>query len=396
MKIILLIKLYMSYYLNTIINRDLMSDTGASHFYYDVTVFNNSIDGSPVDLQFTESRTAPFLSDPSQFYVSIIRFHLDTVPSSLPLFIPQIQIGQSDVNKTVYSFTLKYKTFEKQTFVSFTPQNQFAVTPAAPTVKQDLSSEYYFMYSFSAVVDMFNAALLSCFNDLQTLVVAGSDTLPTEYCPWIQYDPSTSSMIINCDKLGYDSTLTNPIQVFFNAPTANLFASFQMVNLGFTGVTNGKNYKLVVHNDFETNVLELPDYNAIQIYEEYPAVSGWSPIKSVMFTSSSLPVEGTIVGVPKQYGIVNEGASSTSSNMSLPIITDFSISSTNGKDYYPSIDYVASGNYRMIDMFGHNSQSQLQLSVYWSDHYNNIYPLKLASQTSCNIKIMFRKKDLGI
>jgi hypothetical protein len=86
----------------------------------------------------------------------------------------------------------------------------------------------------------------------------------------------------------------------------------------------------------------------------------------------------------------------TSSNMSLPIITDFSISSTNGKDYFPAIDYVATGNYRMIDMFGHNSQSQLQLSVYWSDHFNNIYPLKMASQTSCDIKILFRKKSLGI
>jgi hypothetical protein len=375
-----------------------MTDTGANHLYYDVTVYNNSVGGAPIDLQFTESRTAPFLTDPSQYYVSIIRFHLDTVPSSLPLFIPQIQTGQSNVNLTVYSFTLKYKTFEKQTYVTFAPQNQFSSTPSAPTTKQDMSNDYYFMYSFSAVVDLFNAALSSCFDDLNDLVVAGSDALPTTYCPWIQYDPSTSSMIFNCDKLGYSQDLANPISIYFNTPTANLFASFQMTNMGFTGITNGKNYKLNVQNDFETNVLELPDYNAIQIYEEYPAVSGWSPIKSVIFTSSSLPVESTIVGVPKQFGALSgdSSVSSTSSNMSLPIITDFSISSTNGKDFYPAIDYVASGNYRMIDMFGHNAQTQLQLSVYWSDHYNNIYSFKLASQTSCNIKIMFRKKTLGI
>jgi hypothetical protein len=386
----------MSYYLNSIINDDLSSDTGASHLYYDVTVFNNSASGAPIDLQFTESRTAPFLQDPAQYYVSIIRFHLDTVPSSLPLFIPQIQTGQSDPDLTVYSFTLKYKTFEKQTYVTFAPQNEYSPTPSAPTLKQDLTSEYYFMYSFSSVIDMFNDALSSCFDDLKTLVEAGSDTLPTEYCPWIQYDPSSSSLIFNCDKLGYDVTLANPIGVYFNTPMANLFASFQMSNLGFTSVTNGKNYKLIIRNDFETNVLELPNYNAIQVYEEYPAVSGWSPIKSVIFTSSSLPVESTIVGVPKQFGSTGSSVNSTSSNMSLPIITDFSISSTNGKDYFPAIDYVATGNYRMIDMFGHNSQSQLQLSVYWSDHFNNIYPLKMASQTSCDIKILFRKKSLGI
>jgi hypothetical protein len=386
----------MSYYLNSIINNDLLSDTGASHLYYDVTVFNNSASGAPIDLQFTESRTAPFLQDPAQYYVSIIRFHLDTVPSSLPLFIPQIQTGQSDPDLTVYSFTLKYKTFEKQTYVKFAPQNEYSPTPSAPTLKQDLTSEYYFMYSFSSVIDMFNDTLSSCFDDLKTLVEAGSDTLPTEYCPWIQYDPSSSSLIFNCDKLGYDVTLTNPIGVYFNTPMANLFASFQMSNLGFTSVTNGKNYKLIIRNDFETNVLELPNYNAIQVYEEYPAVSGWSPIKSVIFTSSSLPVESTIVGVPKQFGSTGSSVNTTSSNMSLPIITDFSISSTNGKDYFPAIDYVATGNYRMIDMFGHNSQSQLQLSVYWSDHFNNIYPLKMASQTSCDIKILFRKKSLGI
>ena len=80
----------------------------------------------------------------------------------------------------------------------------------------------------------------------------------------------------------------------------------------------------------------------------------------------------------------------------MPIITDFKVALVSGKEYLPSVDYVASGLYRLVDLSGHQSQNTMQLSVYWSDIYNNLHPLNLCSGGSASIKMMFRKKSLGI
>jgi hypothetical protein len=377
-------------YLNQVIREDLRND-GPDHIYYDLTFYNKDIE--PKALEINENRTQSYVSDPNQWYVSIIRFHLDTSPSSLPLFIPEIQTGQSNVNLCSYSFTLKYKTYEAQTFVIYIPENEYSTLPQAPTISQDLNNEYYFLYSFSTVIDLLNNCLSSCFDDLKADVIAGSDTLPSDHPPWLQYD-YTNNLILNCDVLGYADNLENPIEIYMNVAMGKLLNGFQTINKGFgSSITNGKNYKLVVKNSYQSNVLELVDYNALQIFEEFASVNGWSPVKSIIFTSSNLPISSTIVGAPKSFNSAYN--SSTSQNKTLAILTDFSISNiTNGKDYLPSVNYVATGNYRLIPMFGHNSLQRLEISVYWSDHFGNIYPLKISYGCNFDMKLMFRKKDL--
>jgi|688.fasta_scaffold45837_4 hypothetical protein len=376
-------------YLTQIVRQDLLN-SGPDHQYYDITFYNKSTE--PKALEISENRTQPFIDDPSNYYLSIIRFHLDTSPSSLPLFIPEIQTGQSNVNLCTYSFTLKYKTFEKQTFVIYIPENEYSPIPNAPTTSQDLGSEYYFLYSFSTVIDLLNNCLSSCFDDLKDLVEAGSDTLPTNYPPWIQYD-FTNNLILNCDVLGYDSKLTNPIEIYMNIATGRLLNGFQTINKGFKNISNGKNYKLVITNSYQANILELTDYNSLQIFEEFPSVNGWSPVKSILFTSGNLPITGTITGAPTSYG--SSYSTSTSQNNSERILTDFSISNIiNGKDYLPSVNYVATGNYRLIPMEGRQSLHEIKITVKWMDHFGNCYPLKVSYGCNFDMKIMFRKKNI--
>jgi hypothetical protein len=381
-------------YLDSVVSYDMAKHDGPDHIYYDISIVNNSETSAPVPIQFTEMRNSAFLNDPDKYFASIIRFHVDTAPSSLPVFIPAIQTGQSDVNLTQYSYTLKYKTYEYQKYIEFVSQNTAESIPAAPTIKQDISNEYYYVHSFAYWVGLCNASLVECFDGLKALVLAGSDTMPTLYAPWIQYDPSSSSLIFNCDKSAYDESLTNPIEIYLNAPMANLFNSFQMICKGFSGIVNGKNYQLVVKNDFGTNVIELDNYDAIQLYEEYPSCGSWSPVASVVFTSSTLPVETTISGAPKTFGGLSNMANYSTNNV-MPIITDFRVALVTGKEYLPSIDYVAT-LYRLIDLSGHQAQNTMQISVYWSDVYNNLHPLNLCSGGSASIKMMFRKKSLGL
>jgi hypothetical protein len=166
-----------------------------------------------------------------------------------------------------------------------------------------------------------------------------------------------------------------------------------LVNKGFKNISNGKNYKLVITNSYQANILELTDYNSLQIFEEFPSVNGWSPVKSILFTSGNLPITGTITGAPTSYG--SSYSTSTSQNNSERILTDFSISNIiNGKDYLPSVNYVATGNYRLIPMEGRQSLHEIKITVKWMDHFGNCYPLKVSYGCNFDMKIMFRKKNI--
>ena len=82
-----------------------------SHVYADLDVINNDLasDISAPALRFEETRTSPYIEgDSADYLCSIIRFSIQT-GSSLPVFIPRIELGQEDVNKTVYAITLEIK-----------------------------------------------------------------------------------------------------------------------------------------------------------------------------------------------------------------------------------------------------------------------------------------------
>ena len=83
-----------------------------THIYVDLDILNNdqTTNDDPPHLRFEETRNAPFVDgDTKDYFCSIIRFSLQT-GNSLPIFIPRIQTGQADANKTVYSVSLQPHT----------------------------------------------------------------------------------------------------------------------------------------------------------------------------------------------------------------------------------------------------------------------------------------------
>jgi hypothetical protein len=85
--------------------------------YLDLDVINNadpSVDDDPPILRFEEIRTSPFVQNTGEYFLSIIRFSLQT-GSILPVFIPRIQTGQSDVNLTVYIISLVFRATSTST-----------------------------------------------------------------------------------------------------------------------------------------------------------------------------------------------------------------------------------------------------------------------------------------
>jgi hypothetical protein len=230
---------------------------------------------------------------------------------------------------------------------------------------------------------------------LKALVIAGSDSLPSAYAPWLAFDTTNSEVIFNCDVAGYEQGLSNPINIYLNTVCNNLFSSFESHRVSYSNDCNGMNELLVVRNANGTNVIELTDYSAIQCYQDYSCTVNWNCIQSIVICSSTLPINGSLQCAPKVFGqpsnLVNQ-----SGNVNLPIISDFIVALDSGKEYQPAVDYVPTGQYRLVDLSGHSEISTISLELYYQDRYGNLHQLLLGSNCNSNIKIMFRKKYLGV
>lgn len=365
------------------------------HIYYDLDIINNDTTGlnPPQVLRFTEIRNSPYLMSPENYFVSVARFQIQT--PSLPVWIPQAQIGQADPNLLIYSFTLKYKTYEYQQYVNFVPTDLSQPTPAPPITFQDLETAYYFVYTYQQAISMFNTALASAVSGLNALVVAGGDVLPSTNAPFFEFDPNALLFILDADEAGYSNSLANPIKLFCNAPCFTLFSTFQAIYYGYANIVNGKNFQFVIKNINGTNELTLPTYTALQMYQEESTSALWCPIQSLVFTTALLPVSPELIAVPKVFNsdsnLFNTGNNANISNT----LTDFIVPFEPNNTYKPNIVYTPNGEYRLMDLNGASPLSALEMSVFWKDVFGTLHPFYLNSGCSASIKIMFRRKDFN-
>ena len=74
------------------------SDIQPFHIYYDMNIINNdsSFPAQPVRFNYKETRSNYFLKSPQDYFMSIVRFNLQT--PSLPVFIPQINLNPNAVS----------------------------------------------------------------------------------------------------------------------------------------------------------------------------------------------------------------------------------------------------------------------------------------------------------
>lgn len=158
-----------------------------------------------------------------------------------------------------------------------------------------------------------------------------------------------------------------------------LYISLTANNINNTPVssaTNWKNYVIGFTGGFAQN-------GYLQMQQEFNTLPNWNDFQSLIFTSASLGANPEIVAALDQGG---------SSNYR-PVLTDFQPLVTNGPDARGSLQYFPQGPYRMFNLNGTTPLNKMDLQVYWSDNYRNIYPLTLSAHNQATVKIMFRRKD---
>ena len=162
--------------------------------YYNADIVADAYDvnqlglGKDPAIRFQETRSTPLITDISKYMFSIIRFTMDGAGKDLPLFIPNINDTQADVNLTSYSVTYDYtvyylhpqtgansqRTFTARRFVNYQPETVNAPLPNPPDTVilpeqiyagQDLRGNYYYVYTYQHWVDLVNVAFAGCWND---------------------------------------------------------------------------------------------------------------------------------------------------------------------------------------------------------------------------------------
>jgi len=379
-------------------NHSTLSDK-YDHNYLDLSIINNDTTGTnpPINLVFNETRNSPYLYNPSEYYMSIVRFSLDT--PSLPVFIPQVELKQTDVNKTIYSFSMTYKTYTYQQYISWIPQDLTQPLPNAPLDVQDFTSEYYFCFNHSHWIRCINTAIVNCFNGLKALVVAGGDVLPTNNSPFMSYESPSSITSLYFDKAGFDSSLTNPISFYMNSPLYTLFSSYDVYYLGYQNVANGLNYKFNVYSKNGLNEVPITNpssYTALKMVQEYNTTALWNPVQTLVFTSALMPVAPSMVGLPKVWNSYADLLGNGVNNNLSPIMTDLEVQMTTGNDYKPNVLYNPLAEYRLLDLLSNSPVNAIEISCFWKTQFGNLIPFKLLSGCSASIKILFRKKSVGV
>lgn len=401
--------------------------------YYNASIVNGrtSQGGSNTDpvVSFNETREAPILKDASKYEMSIVRFTADGVGLDLPMFIPRIEVGQADINKTEYVVSLQavsslgtiYTPNTNATFgggvvvpnaqqsLIWTTEDDDAIVPSAPTTEQDLNGRYYYCNNFQTFVDMFNTAVETAWGALNTAIGGGG---LTTQAPVLKFNPATKRFSLLCDSEGMGQfsngsgssarQATERLRIFVNSDLWGLLSHFNHKFNGGDVAMEQMSYELLpifdgssftpIYNNADPQVAQVL---AIEMEQEYPSIDTlWSPISAIVFTTSLLPIVNEYTGQPLAFGDSNDVSSGTTANEFTPIITDISLPTTSPADYKGFLEYVPSAEYRMMSLSNSAGEiKNIDIRVYWRDRLTNtLNPIRLYPQSSIAVKIMFRRK----
>jgi hypothetical protein len=324
---------------------------------------------------------------------------------------------------------------------------------------QDLSSRYYWVYTYQHMVDLVNQTLtqahLNIYNEFAIQWAATGTVDPFPYptfasfqavvnTPQMVFNPDNHRFRIYGDSDGFGQRITafTPVapgvtgpltapqfRLFFNSNMYGLFSNFNNTfyetpllpgfNLVPTSIPVNAGYtnEILFTNKFYQNVADyrIPPFAGVAplgyvpIAEQKPYWvaeqdyasddSLWSPIGSIVFTSTLLPIKTEATGQPLVLGNGNLGFSSaTSQNAFQPIITDIALDTSQpggASEYRTFVSYAPTAEYRLADLSPSRQEIRnIDIQVYWKNRLDSsLNPINMFNLSSVSIKVLFRRRD---
>jgi hypothetical protein len=394
-----------------------------SELYYNILIKNNITgfdkDANPipiassVHLVFNETRSIPYVHNPSKYYMSVLSFEMDT--QSLPTFIVEPIPGATNINKTIYYVTItdandNVISPNGHTNITWVPEDLSAPEPPSPVPDNFNEYPYYFGYTYSYFIELVNKAIASaCAGRIPTITNPPVLQLENGIISLVAFATPGANKSFLTDERGNCVNLNgtpNPqgLKIFFNSELYYYFSSLKAferkeplkgvaLNANFQLILNvnpsGTNYKKVF-----TNLTQVPlaaSINAVISTCEYSPIPFWNPIDSIVFTTNYLNVVPELIAANAVTGVSSTEASASNAE-AYYILTDYAAPLYTGTEYKPNIFFQPQAEYRLSDLYGVNPVYQLVLNVYWKDKYGSLQIFKLESGGTASLKLLFRKK----
>lgn len=383
--------------------------------YYNLTIGTNSVGLVSNTSDFTASpasivaqNTLPILDDPSQYYGSIVRLNIPQFEIPIAYFdvVTDSNGNVPNINRGIYQFTLAWgslSTTGVRTIVQEDSQNaiwtqqDFNAYPVPVNGAKLTPSNYYFVYDYETMINTWNVALKTAFDNLVASVGA---PLISGQQPFFYYDPDTQKISLysvqSTSEFRYGS---NFLQIYCNAIMENLIHGFKFFY--FTDSTKSILFNLQSYPNPSSplNVSPLPDSSGnpdpsgvpyIKVQQEYISLNYWNMLRNIYITTT-MPVqqEGYYVGSLNNNLGQNLLLQSTLTDY-IPDLTQGGQAGIAGAQFI----YNAQALWRIFQLNTNTPLMNISASIFFTDQNGNIWPLTLFVKQPCSIKFMFIKKHL--
>jgi hypothetical protein len=380
----------------------------ATDSYYNLVIKNNStgydVSGNAVPIPtdapvlFNENRSVPYLHNAKDHFASVMSFQLDT--STLPVFICEPVIGDTNVDNTIYFFTIAFWTGTGTEYITashkriqWQPENKSLPQPVGPVPSDYSNNPYYYSSTYEHFISLLNTQLTTEWNLLGLDVSVGPS-------PFILFENGSVSLY------GYDGMITRPdgvplgsnTVILFNTELYSLFSGLPAIKQFETSANLNQNYQLLFPFNISGNNLvtlytdatQTTSYKAVKSRAEYSPLSFWNPIDSIIITTNYLNTVPELFtsNTPSASG----GQRAISNAEQYYILFDYMAPNYGASDYHPSVNYEPNAEYRLIDLYGVGDVNQLEVRALWKDKWGLLHTFTLKSGSSSAIKILFRKK----
>lgn len=342
--------------------------------YYNLTFINNN--SNQVIASATETRTSPILENPSDWLMSVIRFDVDC--HAIPINLPKMQPNSNTA--TTSFITLQYLGNTNTRNIVYVEDSLIVpiLTPR-PTI-----------YNYQRWLDFVNtAASLAA----TALGIPGSP-------PIFQFDPSTQLINMYVDQNYLPAAGPNQVKVFINEELYLYFTNFPYLYKH----TNPNNPLL----DYQFNIDNVDTYVmpavgsrqglpiAVQVIPNLYlfkqlniGTASWNSVRSIILTSNLLPFKNE--SIPSNQEVSNN----YNSDNIFPILSDFLTGIINEVTLdRVKCEYLPTAQYRYVNLLSNAPLYTIDIKMYYSDFYGNVYPIPLISNAGMSVKILFQKKKL--
>jgi len=389
------------------------TDDNSTHEYLNMQIVNEYSPNNtvPRPLIFNQTKTSNIVDVASDYYLSVVRWNIQT---NLPVIIPDMDLatipGFVYTGKTVYKVALLFTTNSGGTYnlgagfpsttVDFIPElksQTILSTLKQPTsIEETYNNPFFYLKYVDSFLIMINTAIQYYFLSIPGAIWSS--------LPYFKYDAVSQKIVYyrpNSIPQNVPNTdATTQWYLAVNQPLYNLLSTFKFDYFPFGSNNNFPqtecNYVLNtdILGSFKTGT---GDYD--QLYQQAPSVVNWQPAQSLVFVSSSIPVEVQYSGAPFNLNIIDPSTTSTifQQQSTIKTLTDFIIPYNTGTETSAGqqIYYLPTAEYRLIDLLGNSPLNQLNIQVLWRDKYGAYHQFFLEVGAAADILIMLRKKKFN-